>query len=52
MLFVGVGLNSSWLLVREEVKLVVGLSRGEVAGCGGKSQVGALAGLEAGVMLR
>ena len=47
----GVGQNSSGLLLREEVRLVVGLSGGGGGWSWGESQVGAWAGLEAGVEL-
>ena len=52
ILLVGVGQNSSGLLLQEEVRLVVGLVEGEVTGHGGESQVGTWAGLELGVGLR
>ena len=52
VLLLGVGLNSSRLLLREEVRLVVGLSGGGGGWWwGGGSQVGAWAGLEAGMSL-
>ena len=46
MLFVGVGLNSSGLLLQEEVRLVVGFSGGGGGWFWGRSPVGAWAGLE------
>ena len=46
MLFVGVGLNSSGLLLQEEVRLMVGFSGGGGGWFWGRSRVGAWVGLE------
>ena len=52
VLFVGVGLNSSGLLLKEEVRLVVGFCRGGGGWFWGRSQVGAWAGFELCVALQ